>query len=232
MTQSFSDNRVMRVIVTPSFSEIEEERAYLMAHTFPRMIHIAEERNVTLEFVWKAPVIIAGSNELTFSYDVEENRHVYIYEKVASADLVGPRRVIDGISHHDYADMLKLDRNVENSFVRLLDKVFPHTSYLELAKALQKASKIYLDRGEFEQALELAELASKELIANMGEGASDSIEARYSCAWLNYKLGNYAEAFEIMGKVVTLADAHFQNNDPRITDYLGVMRMIDAAYKR
>lgn len=226
------DNREISIVVSPTFRDVQEEREYLMGTVLPRLMLIAEERQVTVQTKWNTPMNIEGIEEILISLDIEESRHPYTFVRREIAEVDSHRHDENGVVKYTYASMAEFGYALEKSFVRLLDKVFPRTNIIELEKALVKAAKIYMELGQLEDALMLEERAVRVLKENIGEKNTDCIEAIYACGWLNYKLKRYDEALKILNHVHEIAVEVFGDIDPRTTDYIGVIRMVEASAKR
>ena len=46
--QNLTDSRQIRIFISSTFKDMQEERDYLMTKTFPRLRLLAQERNVCL----------------------------------------------------------------------------------------------------------------------------------------------------------------------------------------
>lgn len=226
---SQSNERQISIIVTPTFGNIQDERNYLMTTLFPHLMQLADEHQVTVELKWETSIEIIGIHELRISLVVEENPHPLVFVKKPADQVSSDRIYTDGIRHIDYATNEVLGRNIEKAFVRLLDKLFPVTTPVELAKALRKVATIYRELGQTQDALDMLQRALNVLIENFGEQNPDTIEAHYQCAWLLYRMDRIDEAVAEMEKTLNLSIETFNEADPRISDYMGVLRMIKAS---
>lgn len=227
----FSNERTISIVVTPTFGTIQEERNYLMTSLFPHLMQLADEHQVTVELKWNTSIEIIGVHEIRISLNVDENPHPLVFVKKPQDQVSADRIYNDGIRHIDYATCEVLGRNIEKAFVRLLDKLFPVTTPVELAKSLRKVATIYRELGNQQEAYDMMQRALNVLIENFGEQNPDTIEAHYQCGWLLYRLGRIEESLQQLNKAIELAQQTFNEADPRIYDYMGVMRLVAASKK-
>ncbi|MBQ0073837.1 MAG: tetratricopeptide repeat protein [Prevotella sp.] len=228
---SQSKERTISIIVTPTFGTVQDERNYLMTTLFPHLMQLADEHQVAVELKWETSIEIIGVHEIRVSLVVDENPHPLVFVKKPADQVSSDRIYTDGVRHIDYATNEVLGRNIEKAFVRLLDKLFPVTTPVELAKALRKVATIYRELGQTQEAYEMLQRALNVLVENFGEQNPDTIEAHYQCGWLLYRLNRFDESIAQLTKACELATETFNESDPRITDYIGVLRLVKASAK-
>jgi len=233
MAKTLNDHGEIRLVITPATSDdIQQERAYLMANVFPHLIQLAEEREVSVNFLWNTPVAFEGVHQFQVSYDVAESPHPYVFVRNTSGNADKERHFVDGIPTYDYETIEELGRFIEKGFQRMLDKLFPHTTKTELVKALRKVARIYQEFGQLQDSLEMHRRALAILQAEYGNENADTCEALYTCGWFEYKLDNYERAIDHMNQAVSAARRVYGEYDQHVTDFIGVLRMVEAAAKR
>lgn len=233
MAKTLIDQGEIRVVISPSVSaDTQAEREYIMAKIFPHLITLAEERGISVNFLWNTPIGIDGVHEYRVSYDVAESVHPYVFVKNESEDANKERHFIDGIPYYDYATPEELGRGIEKAFLRMLDKLFPHTTKTELIKALRKVARIYQEMGHLQDALEMHRRALAILQAEYGNDNADTIEALYTCGWLDYKLDNFDLSLDRLHQALEASRRVYGENDQHVTDYIGIIRMVEASAKR
>lgn len=233
MAKTLIDQGEIRLVITPtSTNDIQEEQQYLMAKVFPHLITLAAEREVRVNFMWNTPAGFEDVHEFTVSYDVADSPHPYVFTRNTEGTANKERHFIDGIPHYDYETIEELGRGVEKAFLRMLDKLFPHTTKTELVKALRKVARIYQEMGQLQDALEMHRRALAILQAEYGNDNSDTVEALYTCGWLDYKLDNFELSLDRLHQAVEAARRVYGESDQHVTDFIGVIRMVEAGAKR
>jgi len=233
MARTLNDQGEIRLVITPTTTkEIQEEREYLMAKIFPHLLQLAEEREVSVNFMWNTPIGIDDVHQFTVSYDVAENPHPFNFVLNTSADANKDRHFVDGVPTYDYATKEELGRGIEKGFLRMLDKLFPHTTKTELIKALRKVARIYQEFGQLQDSLEMHRRALALLQAEYGNDNADTIEALYTCGWLDYKLDNYDLSLDRLHQALDAAMRVYGENDQHVADFIGIIRMVEATAKR
>lgn len=233
MAKTLNDFGEIRIVITPSSAiDIEAERAYLMSNVFPHLMQLAEEREVSVNFRWNTALGIDDSHEYTVSYDVVENPHPFRFVRNTTGNAQKERHFVDGVPTYEYETIEELGRGVEKGFVRMLDKLFPHTTKTELIKALRKVARIYQEFGQLQDSLEMHRRALAILQAEYGNDNADTIEALYTCGWLDYKLDNYDLSLDRLHQALDAAVRVYGENDQHVTDFIGIIRMVEAAAKR
>lgn len=233
MAKSLIDQGEIRLVITPTTTkDIQEEREYLMAKVFPHLLQLAEEREVSVNFMWNTAVGIDDIHQFTVSYDVADSPHPFHFVLNTSADANKERHFVDGVPTYDYATKEELGRGVEKGFVRMLDKLFPNTTKTELIKALRKLARIYQEMGNLQDALEMHRRALAVLQAEYGNDNADTIEALYTCGWLDFKLDKYELSLDRLHQALDAAARVYGENDQHTADFIGVIRMVEATAKR
>lgn len=233
MAKTLIDQGEIRLVITPTAADgIQEEQQYLMAQVFPHLITLAAERDVRVNFLWNTPIEIEGIHEFAVSYDVVENPHPYVFTRNTTGTANKERHFIDGVPHYDYETSEELGRGIEKAFLRMLDKLFPHTTKTELVKALRKVARIYQEMGQLQDALEMHRRALSILQSEYGNDNSDTVEALYTCGWLDYKLDHYELALDRLHQAVEAARRVYGDSDQHVTDFIGIIRMVEASAKR
>lgn len=233
MAKTLNDQGEIRLVITPTTTVgIEQERTYLMANVFPHLLQQAQEREVNVNFVWNAPVGIDDAHEFLVSYDVAESAHPFRFVLNTSGNAQKERHFEDGIPTYDYETIEELGRGVEKGFVRMLDKLFPHTTKTELVKALRKVARIYQEFGQLQDSLEMHRRALAILQEQYGNDNADTIEALYTCGWLHYKLDNFELSLDRLHQALDAATRVYGENDQHVFDFIGVVRLVEAAAKR
>ncbi len=232
MERTLKDHGEIRVVITPTLSDIQEERNYLMGQVFPHLVQLAEEREVSVEFKWNAPFGIEGVHEYQVSLYVAENPHPYVFTRVTDGSANKERHFVEGVPAYDYEKPEELGRLIEKAFLRLLDRLYPHTTETELVKALRKVARIYQEFGQLEDSLEMHTRALNLLNKDGVEPTVDTCEQLYTCGWLNYKIGRTQEALDLLNKAVSVARTVYGEYDQHVTDFIGVLRMVEASVKR
>lgn len=233
MARTLNDHDEIRLVITPATSDdIQEERSYLMAKVFPHLIQLAEEREVSVNFLWNTPAAFPGIHQINVSYTVAENPHPYSFIRNNDGTANKERHFVDGVPTYDYETIEELGRGIEKGFVRMLDKLFPHTTKTELVKALRKVARIYQEFGQLHDSLEMHRRALNILQAEYGNDNADTVEALYTCGWLEYKLDCYELALDHMHQAVESARRVYGEYDQHVTDFIGILRMVEAASKR
>lgn len=233
MAKTLNDSGEIRLVITPTTTDdVQAERAYLMAQVFPHLIQQAEEREVSVNFLWNTPISIEGAHQFLVSYDVAESAHPFNFVLNTTAEANKDRHFVDGVPTYDYATVEELGRNIEKGFVRMLDKLFPHTTKTELIKALRKVARIYQEFGQIQDSLDMHHRALALLQAEYGNDNADTIEALYTCGWLDYKLDNYELSLDRLHQALESARRVYGEMDQHVTDYIGIIRMVEAAAKR
>lgn len=233
MARTLNDQGEIRLVITPTTTnEIQEEREYLMAKVFPHLLQLAEEREVSVNFMWNTPIGIDDVHQFTVSYDVADSPHPFCFVLNTAPDANKERHFVDGIPTYDYASKEELGRGIEKGFLRMLDKLFPHTTKTELIKALRKVARIYQEFGQLQDSLEMHRRALALLQAEYGNDNADTIEALYTCGWLDYKLDNYELSLDRLHQALDAAMRVYGENDQHVADFIGVIRMVEATMKR
>ena len=233
MARILNDHDEIRIVITPTTTkDIQEERDYLMSQVFPNLVKWAEEREVSVNFCWNTPIGIDDIHQYNVSYDVAENPHPYCFIKNTTGDAVKDRHFVDGTPTYEYETTKELGRGIEKAFVRMLDRLFPHTTKTELVKALRKVANIYREFGQMQDSLEMHRRALTILQSEYGNDNADSIEELYTCGWLDYKLDNYDMSLDRLRQALESARRVYGENDQHVTDFIGVIRMVEAAAKR
>lgn len=233
MAKTLNDHDEIRLVISPATSDnIQEERAYLMAQVFPHLIQLAEERQVSVNFLWNTPVAIEGVHQFNVSYDVVENPHPFCFVRNTTGNANKERHFVEGVPTYEYETIEELGRGIEKGFQRMLDKLFPHTTRTELVKALRKVGRIYQEFGQLSDSLEMHKRALTILQSDYGNDNADTVEALYTCGWFEYKLDNYESALDHMHQAVESARRVYGEFDQHVTDFIGVLRMIEATAKR
>jgi len=229
MAKTLNDHGEIRLVITPTVGVLDEERTYLMGQVFPHLMQLAEERNVSLEFKWNTPFEMEGVREYQVNFYVADSPHRYIFTQVTDGTANKERHFVDGIAAYDYETTPELGRLVEKGFLRLLDRLFPHASDTELVKALRKVARIYQERDLLADSLEMHTRALQVVNQPGVEPTADTCEQLYTCGWLNYKLGHIDEALVLLHQAVTSARLVFGEYDQKVTDFIGVLRMVEAS---
>lgn len=233
MAKTLNDSGEIRLVITPTTTQdINAERTYLMAQVFPHLIQQAEERGVSVNFMWNTAVGVDDVHEFLVSYDVAESPHPFRFVLNTTGDAQKERHFVDGVPTYDYETVEELGRGIEKGFVRMLDKLFPHTTKTELVKALRKVARIYQEFGQLQDSLEMHHRALALLQAEYGNDNADTIEALYTCGWLDYKLDNYELALDRLHQALDAAVRVYGENDQHVFDFIGIIRMVEAAAKR
>lgn len=233
MAKTLNDTGEIRLVITPTTTlNIEQERNYLMTQVFPHLLQQAQEREVAVNFAWNMPVGIDDTHEFLVSYDVAESAHPFRFVLNTTGNAQKERHFEDGVPTYEYETVEELGRGVEKGFVRMLDKLFPHTTKTELIKALRKVARIYQEFGQLQDSLEMHRRALSLLQAEYGNDNADTIEALYTCGWLDYKLDNYDLSLDRLHQALEAARRVYGENDQHVTDYIGIIRMVEAAAKR
>lgn len=233
MAKTLNDQGEIRLVITPTTTkDIQAEREYLMAKVFPHLIQLAEEREVSVNFMWNTPVGIDDVHQFNVSYDVADSPHPFTFVLNTTPEANKERHFVDGVPTYDYATTEELGRGIEKGFTRMLDKLFPHTSNTELIKALRKVARIYQEFGRLEDSLEMHRRALTILQTEYGNDNADTIEALYTCGWLDYKLDRYELALDRLNQAIDSARRVYGEMDQHVTDFMGVLRLVSAAAKR
>ena len=233
MAKTLNDAGEIRLVITPTTTlNVDEERTYLMAQVFPHLLQQAAEREVSVNFVWNTPVGIDDTHEFLVSYDVAESAHPFRFVRNATSEAQKERHFVDGVPTYDYETVEELGRGVEKGFVRMLDKLFPHTTKTELVKALRKVARIYQEFGQIQDSLEMHNRALMLLQSEYGNDNADTIEALYTCGWLHFKLDNYELSLDRLHQALGAATRVYGEADQHVTDFIGVIRLVEAAAKR
>lgn len=233
MAKTLNDHGEIRIVITPTTTnDTMAEREYLMAKVFPHLIQLAEEREVSVNFLWNTPIGIDDVHQFTVSYDVAENPHPFNFIRNTTGTANKDRHFVDGIPTYEYETVQELGRGVEKGFIRMLDKLFPHTTKKELVKALRKVARIYQEFGQLQDSLEMHRRALTLLQTEYGNDNADTIEALYTCGWLDYKLDNYDLALDRLHQALESARRVYGEYGQCVTDYIGVIRMVEASAKR
>lgn len=233
MAKTLNDAGEIRIVITPTTTDsIQTEREFLMAKVFPHLIQQAEEREVSVNFMWNTPIAIEGVHQFSVSYDVADSPHPFNFVLNTTGDANKERHFVDGVPTYDYETVEEFGRNVEKGFVRMLDKLFPHTTKTELIKALRKVARIYQEFGQLQDSLEMHRRALALLQAEYGNDNADTIEALYTCGWLDYKLDNFDLALDRLHQALEAARRVYGEVDQHVNDFIGIIRMVEAAAKR
>ena len=233
MAKTLHDSGEIRLVITPTTTlDIEQERTYLMAQVFPHLLQQAAEREVAVNFVWNTAVGIDTQHEFMVSYDVAESAHPFRFVRNTAGNAQKDRHFEDGVPTYEYETIEELGRGIEKGFVRMLDKLFPHTTKTELVKALRKVARIYQEFGQLQDSLEMHRRALSLLQAEYGNDNADTIEALYTCGWLDYKLDNFELSLDRLHQALEAATRVYGENDQHVFDFIGVIRMVEAAAKR
>ena len=233
MAKTLNDHSEIRLVITPtSGADLLEEREYLMAKVFPHLLQLAEERGILVNFLWNAPIGIDDVHEYEVSYTVADSPHPYVFTRNTTGNADKQRHFVDGVPHYDYETKEELGRGIEKGLLRMLDKLFPHATVTELVKALRKVARIYQEMGNTDEALEMHRRALEVLQKEYGNENADTIEALYTCGWLDYKQGNNELALDRLHQALEAARIVYGEMDQHVTDYIGIIRMVEAAVKR
>lgn len=233
MAKTLNDSGEIRLVITPTTTvDIEQERTYLMANVFPHLLQQAAEREVSVNFAWNTPVGIDEAHEFLVSYDVAESAHPFRFVRNVTGAAQKERHFEDGVPTYDYETVEELGRGIEKGFVRMLDKLFPHTTKTELIKALRKVARIYQEFGQLQDSLEMHRRALALLQAEHGNDNPDTIEALYTCGWLDYKLDNYELSLDRLHQALDSATRVYGESDQHVTDFIGIIRLVEASAKR
>lgn len=233
MAKTLNDYGEIRLVITPTTTlDVEEERNYLMAQVFPHLLQEASEREVSVNFMWNTAVGIDEAHEFLVSYDVAESAHPFRFVRNTSGNAQKERHFEDGVPTYEYETVEELGRGVEKGFLRMLDKLFPHTTKTELVKALRKVARIYQEFGQLQDSLEMHHRALALLQEQYGNDNADTIEALYTCGWLDYKLDNFELSLDRLHQALDAATRVYGESDQHVTDFIGVIRLVEAAAKR
>ncbi|MBQ0057713.1 MAG: tetratricopeptide repeat protein [Bacteroidales bacterium] len=232
MAKTLNDHGEIRLVITPTLNDIEADREYLMGKVIPHLMQQAAERDVDVVVKWNSPFGVDSLKQYQISFAVAESAHPYVFNYNPADDAQKDRHFVDGVPTYDYQTIEELGRLVEKAFVRILDRLFPHTTVTELIKALRKVARIYQEFGQLDNSLEMHERALALLQEHSDETNSDVVEQLYTCGWLNYKLGNFDKSLSLLNEAVSKARAVYGESDPHVTDFIGVIRMVEASKAR
>ena len=233
MAKTLQDQGEIRIVITPNVNQkIQGEREYLESQIFPHLDRMSEERGVTVSIKWNDPVSIGDVHQYTFSYDVGENPHPFNFVLNTTGNANKERHFVEGVPTYEYETTEELGRNVEKGFVRMLDKLFPHTTKTELIKALRKVGRIYQEFGQIQDSLEMHRRALALLQEQYGNENADTIESLYTVGWFCYKLDCYDEALDRLHQALDSARRVYGEYDQHVTDFIGIIRMVEASAKR